>query len=298
MKTLYIVAGPTASGKTSFAIELALKLSTEIVSADSRQIFKEMDIGVARPTPTELATVRHHLIATRSVKEHYNVANYEKEALALMGNLFKNHDDVILCGGSGLYIDAVVNGIDEIPAVSEATKKELQELYGKQGVAGLQDLLLKLDPNYYKQVDLNNHRRLTRALEVCLESGKPFSSYRTGEKAKRDFTTKIFGLRRQREELIERIDQRTDLMISAGLEKEARELYPLKDLPALNTVGYKEFFSFFEGRTGRQEAVELIKIHSRQYAKRQMTWFNKTSGLTWIDLSKETDFKEIIEKIL
>lgn len=286
MKTLYIVAGPTASGKTSFAIELAQKLNTEIVSADSRQIFKEMNIGVARPTPEELAMVRHHLIATWSVMEEYNVARYEKEAMQIINSLFKNHDSLVLCGGSGMYINAIINGIDEMPDCNTEIRKELQKTFEDKGLSYLQDLLKEKDPEYFAEVDIQNHRRVMRALEVCIQTGKPFSSFRLDKKAERDFNIKILGIERNRENLVKRIDDRVDIMMQMGQKEEARELYKYKDLPSLSTVGYRELFEYFDNRLTLEQAIELIKVHTRQYAKRQMTWFRKTEGINWINFSK------------
>lgn len=286
MKTLYIVAGPTASGKTSFAIELAQKLNTEIVSADSRQIFKEMNIGVARPTPEELAMVRHHLIATWSVMEEYNVARYEKEAMQIINSLFQNHDSLVLCGGSGMYINAIINGIDEMPDCDTEIRKELQKTFEDKGLSYLQDLLKEKDPEYFAEVDIQNHRRVMRALEVCIQTGKPFSSFRLDKKAERDFNIKILGIERNREELVKRIDDRVDIMMQMGQKEESRELYKYKDLPSLSTVGYRELFEYFDNRLTLEQAIELIKVHTRQYAKRQMTWFRKTEGINWLNFSK------------
>lgn len=286
MKTLYIVAGPTASGKTSFAIELAQKLNTEIVSADSRQIFKEMNIGVARPTPEELAMVRHHLIATWSVMEEYNVARYEKEAMQIINSLFQNHDSLVLCGGSGMYINAIINGIDEMPDCDTEIRKELQKTFEDKGLSYLQDLLKEKDPEYFAEVDIQNHRRVMRALEVCIQTGRPFSSFRLDKKAERDFNIKILGIERNREELVKRIDDRVDIMMQMGQKEEAKELYKYKDLPSLSTVGYRELFEYFDNRLTLDQAIEQIKIHTRQYAKRQMTWFRKTEGINWLNFSK------------
>lgn len=295
MKTLYIVAGPTASGKTSFAIELAQKLNTEIVSADSRQIFKEMNIGVARPTPEELSMVKHHLIATWSVLEDYNVARYEKEALQIIESLFQKHDNLVLCGGSGMYINAIVNGIDEMPDCDAEIRKELQKTFEEKGLPYLQDLLKEKDPVYFSEADIQNHRRVMRALEVCFQTGKPFSSFRLDKKAERNFNIKIFGIEREREELVERIDTRVDLMMQMGQKEEARELYKYKDLPSLSTVGYRELFEYFDNRLTLDQAIEQIKIHTRQYAKRQMTWFRKTEGINWLNFSKgNINIEEII----
>lgn len=283
-KTLHIVAGPTASGKTSFAIELAKDLQTEIVSADSRQIFKEMNIGVARPSFEELKSVKHHLIATWSIKEKYNVARYEKEALEVINSLFERYENLVLVGGSGLYIDAIIKGIDYMPDISERTKNSLQQLYENGGITALQKELKKSDPEYYDIVDKQNPRRLQRALEVCLESNKPFSYYRKENKKQRDFEVNFLAIRRKREDLINRINQRVDFMMEEGLLHEVEALRKYSDLIALNTVGYKEIFEYLDNKTTLSQAVELIKIHTRQYAKRQMTWFNKKENIHWLDM--------------
>ena len=290
-KTLYIIVGATASGKTSLAIELAKHLNCEIVSADSRQIFKEMNIGVARPTVEELKTVKHHLIATWSINEEYNVARYEKEAINEINTLFKQNNYVVLVGGSGLYINAVINGIDDMPDISQQTRS--QELYEEKGLSYLQDLLKEKDIEYYNIVDKQNHRRIQRALEICLQTGKTFTSFRTANISQRDFNIKIIGIKRERQELINRINQRTNLMIEEGLVEEAKGLFDYRHLVALNTVGYKELFDYFQDNISLEEAIEQIKIHTRQYAKRQMTWFNKVPNIKWIESTNNINFNEL-----
>lgn len=283
-KTLHIIAGPTASGKTSFAIKLAKELHTEIVSADSRQIFKEMNIGVARPSVAELESVKHHLIAAWSIKEKYNVARYEQEALRIINSLFEKNDNAVLVGGSGLYIDAITEGIDFMPDISEKTKNYVQMLFENKGIMALQKELKKYDPEYYNIVDKQNHRRLQRALEVCLESNRPFSFYRKENKKQREFEVNFLAIRRNREDLINRINQRVDIMIEEGLLEEVESLREYRDLVALNTVGYKEIFDYLDNKITLSQAIELIKIHTRQYAKRQMTWFNKKQNIHWLDM--------------
>lgn len=283
-KTLHIIAGPTASGKTSFAIKLAKELHTEIVSADSRQIFKEMNIGVARPSVAELESVKHHLIATWCIKEKYNVARYEQEALSIINSLFEKYDNAVLVGGSGLYIDAIIEGIDFMPDISEKTKNYVQMLFENKGIMALQEELKKYDPEYYNIVDKQNHRRLQRALEVCLESNRPFSFYRKENKKQRGFEVNFLAIRRNREDLINRINQRVDIMIEEGLLEEVELLREYRDLVALNTVGYKEIFDYLDNKITLSQAIELIKIHTRQYAKRQMTWFNKKENIHWLDM--------------
>ncbi|MBO6117629.1 MAG: tRNA (adenosine(37)-N6)-dimethylallyltransferase MiaA [Bacteroidales bacterium] len=283
-KTLYTVIGATASGKTAYAIDLAKKLNTEIVSADSRQIFKEMNIGVARPSEEELSSVKHHLIASWSITENYNAARYEKEAIAVINQLFTKYDDVILCGGSGMYINAVINGIDDMPDTPTDLRNTLNGELKSKGLEILLEELKAKDEKYYAEVDKQNPRRVLRALEVIRLTGKPFSSFRKNENTVRNFDIKIIGLQRSREELTERINKRTDIMIKDGLTEEVRSLIPFKSLPALSTVGYRELFDYFDNKISFDQAVELIKIHTRQYAKRQMTWFRKTENVQWLTL--------------
>ena len=283
-KTLYIVIGPTASGKTAYAIELAQKLKTEIISADSRQIFKEMNIGVARPSEQELQTVKHHLIATWSITENYNVARYEREAITLINNLFTQYDDLVLCGGSGMYVNAVINGIDDMPDTPIELRNALNEELNTKGFEALLEELKMKDAKYYSEVDKQNPRRVLRALEVIRQTGKPFSEFRKNENTSRNFDIKIIGLQRSREELVKRIDKRVDIMVNDGLVDEVRSLSAYKSFPALSTVGYRELFDYFDNKTSLEEAIELIKIHTRQYAKRQMTWFRKTQNVNWVDL--------------
>lgn len=289
-KRLIVVVGPTAVGKTAECIRLAGMLGTEIVSADSRQFYKEMNIGVARPSESELATIPHHLIAHISVSQDYNAAMYERDASELIGRLFQEKDDVVLTGGSGLYVNAVCNGMDDIPDKDESIRQELNDLFDKQGLEPLQRELQEKDPEYWEIVDKRNHIRLIRALEVCRQTGRTFSSFRSQKKTKRDFDIIKIGIRRSRENLLERIYRRVDCMIGQGLIEEVRGLYGYRNLQALNAVGYKEIFDFLDGKTSLQEAVELIKINTRRYAKRQMTWFCKDKEIQWLDAEKDLDW--------
>ena len=282
MKTLIIIAGPTASGKTTFSIELAKALNTVILSADSRQFYKEMSIGTAAPTEDELSQVKHYFVHHISIEDKYDVADYERDALQLLDELFKTHDAVIMTGGSGLFIDAVCNGIDAMPDVEPEIREKVQKLYDEGGLRALQDEVQRLDPEYFALVDQQNPRRLQRALEVCYQTGQPFSSFRSGNTVQRDFDIKKYALLWDRQELIQRIDKRVDLMMEQGLLEEAKALYPKRHLNALNTVGYKELFAYFDGQCTLEEAVEQIKIHTRQYAKRQMTWLRKDNSYRWI----------------
>ena len=284
------MVGPTAVGKTAECIRLAGMLGTEIVSADSRQFYKEMNIGVARPSESELATIPHHLIAHISVSQDYNAAMYERDALEVIGKLFQEKDDVVLTGGSGLYVNAVCNGIDDIPDKDESIRQELNDLFDKQGLEPLQRELQEKDPEYWEIVDKHNHIRLIRALEVCRQTGRTFSSFRSQKKTKRNFDIIKIGIKRSRENLLERIYQRVDCMIGQGLIEEVRGLYGYRNLQALNAVGYKEIFDFLDGKTSLQEAVELIKINTRRYAKRQMTWFCKDKEIQWLDAEKDLDW--------
>ena len=297
-KTLYIVVGPTASGKTEFAIKLAQILNCEIVSADSRQIFKEMNIGVARPSEEELRTIPHHLVAVWSIKEEYNVARYENEAITIIDNLFLKYDNLVLCGGSGLYVNAVINGIDIMPNAPLNLRQSLQNELKEKGLESLLEELRTKDEEYYKEVDKQNSRRVLRALEVIRLTNKPFSSFRKNQNIKRNFDIKIIGLERNREKLVDRINKRVDLMIESGLISEAEELRPFNSCNALATVGYRELFDYFDKKTTLNEAIELIKIHTRQYAKRQMTWFRKTEGINWIKIDDIKDFTPIIYDFL
>ena len=282
MKTLIVIAGPTASGKTAFSIALANALNTVILSADSRQFYKEMSIGTAAPTEEELSQAKHYFVHHISIEDKYDVADYERDVIQLLDDLFKTHDAVIMTGGSGLFIDAVCNGIDEMPDVSVEIRTRVEDILKKGGLKALQDELQCLDPEYFAIVDQQNPRRLQRALEVCYQTGKTFTSFRSGHAVQRDFDIKKYALLWDRQELIERIDKRVDLMMEQGLLDEAKSLYPKRHLNALNTVGYKELFAYFDGDCSLIEAVEQIKIHTRQYAKRQMTWLRKDTSYHWI----------------
>ena len=281
-KILKVIEGPTASGKTALAIEWALRYGTEIVSADSRQFYKELNIGVARPSVQELAAAPHHFIACRSIFSYYSVSHYEQEALDLLNRLFERHDTVILAGGSGLYVNAVCHGIDQLPDPSPQLRQMLKEQETREGLESLQQKLKELDPVFYGQIDLQNPVRLRRALEVCLTTGKPYSSLRTNSKKTRPFLIERYVLTRPKEELHQRIEQRTDAMMQAGLLEEAKALYPHRELNALQTVGYRELFDYFDGKISLEQAVTDIKTNTRRYAKRQLTWLRKQSDVTWL----------------
>ncbi|MCM1531816.1 MAG: tRNA (adenosine(37)-N6)-dimethylallyltransferase MiaA [Bacteroides sp.] len=280
-KILKVLEGPTASGKTALAIEWALKENTEIVSADSRQFYRELNIGVARPSPEELAAVPHHFIANKSIFHYYSVSHYEQEALALLDRLFARHDTVIMAGGSGLYVNAVCHGIDELPDPAPELRQQLKEQEVREGLESLQELLKKLDPVFYEKVDLHNPVRLRRALEVCITTGKPYSSLRTATSKPRPFAIERYVLTRPKEELHDRIEKRTDLMMEAGLLNEAKTLYPHRELNALQTVGYRELFAYLDGKISLEQAVTDIKTNTRRYAKRQMTWLRRQDAV-WL----------------
>lgn len=294
MKFLIVIVGPTAVGKTSLCIDLAHELGTEIISADSRQFFREMEIGTAKPSEEELQQVTHHFVNSHSIHDKFNAGDFEREALQKIEELFQYKDCLIMTGGSGLYINAVTEGMADIPEVSLSIRKELNDRLNKEGLDVLAEELRKLDPEYYDVVDLKNPQRVTRALEVCIGTGERYSELRKNSKKKRDFGVIKIGLDRPREELYARINERMDLMIDQGLFEEARELYPYKDHYALQTVGYKEIFDFFDGVYDREEAVRLLKRNSRRYAKRQMTWFGKDQEITWFH---PDDFQDILKHV-
>ena len=290
MKHLIIITGPTASGKTDLAVNLAEHYGTEIISADSRQIFKEMRIGTAVPDKEVLLRVPHYFIQTRSVNDYYNAFMYETEVISLLENtLFPKYDTVIMCGGSMMYVDAVCNGIDLIPDPDMEIRNNLWQRFNNEGIVPLQEMLLKLDPEYYKICDLNNHKRIIKALEVSIQTGKPYSTFRTGKTKQRSFNIIKVGVNMPREVLHNRINQRVDKMIGEGLVDEARALYPLKHLNSLNTVGYRELFDYFDNKTDLSTAVELIKRNTRRYARKQISWFNGDKDLTWFQPDKVDD---------
>ncbi|MCB9305421.1 MAG: tRNA (adenosine(37)-N6)-dimethylallyltransferase MiaA [Lewinellaceae bacterium] len=275
MKFLIVIGGATATGKTTLAIQLARYFDTGILSADSRQFYREMSIGTAKPEPEELAAAQHHFIDSLSVSDDFSVGDFEREALILLDDIFKKREIAILVGGSGLFLRAVCEGLDTFPEISKETKHRVESGERSGGLAWLQNELALLDPEYLKIVDRQNPARLRRALEVCYESGAPYSGFLGGDKARRNFRCIYILLDLPRAELYDRIEQRVDLMISAGLEEEARALIPFRHRPALQTVGYEELFDYFDGKTDRNTAIEKIKQHTRNYAKRQATWFGK-----------------------
>jgi tRNA dimethylallyltransferase len=281
MSILLIVAGPTAVGKTAASIRLAQHFGTVVVSADSRQFYREMYIGTARPSPEEEAQVKHYFTGTHSIHDEVNAGRYEREALSLLEELFRQHTIVVMTGGSGLYIDAVCNGIDEMPDVSPELRQTLKAQLAEQGLPSLLERLANIDPEYYARVDRANPQRVLRAIEVIESTGMPYSAFRKGGATPRPFRIIKVGLDLPRELLYERINHRVDNMIEAGLEKEVAALYPYRHLNALQTVGYREFFDVIDGLYTREKAIELVKQHTRNYAKRQLTWFRRYPDIHW-----------------
>lgn len=287
MPLLVVISGPTAAGKTALGIALATYFSTEIISADSRQFYTEMNIGTAKPSPSELLQVPHHFIDCRSVKDgDYSVGDYERDVIQLLEKLFNTYNIIFLVGGSGLYIKAVCEGLDSFPDVPDNIKEYLNTLYETQGIAALQTMLQQRDETYYNLVDKQNHVRLLRALGVSLASDQPFSSFRTGQKSTRPFKTLHISLAPPRELLYQNINQRTKQMFADGLVEEAKALLPFRELNALNTVGYKEIFDYFDHKTDLDAAMTLVSQNTRRYAKRQFTWFNRQEDAVFMAAAK------------
>lgn len=295
LKNLIVIAGPTAVGKTALSVKLAKHFGCPIVSADSRQFYKEMSIGTAKPTEEEMDGVPHYLINNISINQPYNVGEYEKEAIQLLDELFKSHSFVILTGGSGLYIQAILNGVDEFEQIPKEIRTYLTEQYQQKGIVFLQEELKKRDEIYYHQVDLKNPQRLMRALEVCIHQQKPYSSLRTQQKKIRSFNTISLLVNMERELLYEKINQRVDMMMTGGLLDEVKKLYPYKNNNALNTVGYKELFAYIEGESTLEDAIALIKQNTRNYAKRQLTWFKNQSDFEMVHPEEIEKIKAFIE---
>ncbi len=284
--TLLVITGPTAVGKTELTIRLAQQQHAPIVSADSRQFYREMKIGTACPSDEELRQADHYFIGTLSIHDYYSVSRYEQDVLQLLPQLFAQSNLVIMTGGSGLYIDAVCKGIDPLPDPDPDIRQQVNELFKREGIEALRRQLRLLDPDFCRTTDMANHKRLIRALEVCLQTGRPFSQQLGGEAKERDFDIVKYCLVRPREDLFDRINRRVDVMMDHGLLDEAKSLYPFKHLNALNTVGYKELFDYMDGKLSLEQAVEDIKTHTRRYAKRQMTWFNRDGGYTFYELKE------------
>jgi tRNA dimethylallyltransferase len=293
--TLLILAGPTASGKTAVSIQLARHWKTEIISCDSRQMYREMSIGTAKPTKEELTQASHYLIDNLSIHDSYSAFRFEQDVLGLLAILFKKHSLVIMTGGTGLYMDAIMNGIDDIPDPDPEIRLQLKQRYEKEGLGKILVELSKLDPVFYAKVDKMNPARVLRGLEVCLTTGRPFSSFRVKINPERNFNILLAGLELPREILYERIDRRVDNMIAAGLVEEAKGLYPMRELNGLNTVGYRELFEYFDGKYDLEEAIRLIKRNSRHYAKRQITWNNRYAEMKYFSPDRVEEIIRWIE---
>ncbi|MFT3795970.1 tRNA (adenosine(37)-N6)-dimethylallyltransferase MiaA [Flavobacterium sp.] len=295
MKTLLTIIGPTAIGKTALSIRLAQHFNCEIISCDSRQFYKEMSIGTAVPEPHELAAAPHHFIHNKSIFDSYSVGDFEKEAIAQLDKLFAVNDFAVLVGGSGLYVDAVLKGFDDFPEVAENIREKVSDEYAEEGISYLQEELKKRDPEYFATVDTGNPQRMMRALKVCLATGQPYSTFLKRKKNTRNFSPIVIGLEAERPIMYDRINQRVDLMMQAGLLEEAQKLHAYKNLNALQTVGYRELFAYFDGDFTLDFAVSEIKKNTRRFAKRQMTWFRRTENAQWFDF--KYNLQDIIDYI-
>lgn len=289
MPNLIVLIGPTGVGKTELSLRLAEYFHTDIVSADSRQLYADLKIGTAAPTPEQLSRVRHHLVGTLQLTDYYSAACYEEEVMTILSELFKNKETVILTGGSMMYVDAVCKGIDDIPTVDEETRAMMLEKYEEQGLESLCAELKLMDPEYYKIVDLKNHKRVVHALEICYMTGRTYTSYRTQQKKERPFRIIKVGLTRDREELYDRINKRVDIMVEDGLLKEAEQFFPQRELNSLNTVGYKEIFNYMDGTWELPFAIDKIKQNSRIYSRKQMTWFKRDKEIKWFHPEQEQE---------
>lgn len=297
MKRLIVLLGPTGVGKTALSLNLAEHYLSPIISADSRQFFKGLEVGTAAPTTAQKDRVVHHLVGMLDVTDYYSASEFERDALNIIEDLHKSHDVLIATGGSMMYIDALCNGIDDVPTIDESLRKEVYELYEREGLEPIRAQLKVLDPDFYNEVDLKNYKRVIHALEVCLMTGKPYSSFRTQTKKERPFEIIKIGLTRDRSELYERINNRVDEMISSGLLEEVERFYPQRHLNALNTVGYKELFKYLDGEWTLDFAIEKIKQSTRIYSRKQITWFKRDKEIHWINLS-ETSEDDALKKII
>lgn len=293
MKTLIVITGPTAVGKTQLCLDLAQTLGIPIINADSRQIYRELKIGTAAPTEDQLRQVRHYFVGTLGLDDYYSASMYEQQVTALLDQLFKNSDYALLSGGSMMYIDAVCNGIDDIPTVDDHTRQLMKRRLAEEGLEALCEELKRLDPEHYEVVDRQNPRRVVHALEICHMTGQTYTSYRKAERKQRPFRIIKIALNRGREELYQRINTRVDEMMAQGLLEEARQLYPLRHLNALNTVGYKEMFSYMDGTWPLEEAVERMKGNTRRYARKQLTWFKKDPEVIWVNPEETEKIKSL-----
>lgn len=294
-KTLIVLLGPTGVGKTDISITIANHFNTVITSSDSRQVYRELSIGTAVPEKEQLEAVKHYFIHTHSIHDYFSSWEFETQTLELLAQLFQNKDQVLMVGGSMMYIDAVCNGIDDIPTIDPELRKEVFERYEKEGIESIRMQLKQLDPIFYNQVDLKNAKRVIHAVEVCLMAGKPYSELRTNSRKERDFRIIKIGLNRDREELYDRINRRVDQMIEQGLVEEAKAVFEYRHYNSLNTVGYKELFDYFEGKISLEEAIELIKRNSRRYAKRQLSWFRRDGAIQWFHPEQEREIIDFLE---
>lgn len=296
MNSLVILLGPTGVGKTELSLRLAEYFHTPILSSDSRQLYKDLTIGTAAPTIEQMQRVKHYFVGTLELTDYYNASRFEEEVVALLAELHKQHPVVLMSGGSMMYIDAVCKGIDDLPTVTPELRRELTELYEREGLEPIRAQLKLLDPVHYNQVDLKNYKRVIHALEICLMTGKPYSELRTNPRKERPFRIIKIGLNRERKELYDRINRRVEVMMEEGLLEEARRVYPLKHLNSLNTVGYKELFKYFDGEWSLDFAINKIKQDSRNYARKQLTWFRRDQEITWFHPDREADIIRHIEK--
>ena len=296
--TLIVLIGPTGVGKTELSLSIAKKYNTCIVSSDSRQLYADLKIGTAAPTPQQLAQVPHHFIGTLQLTDYYSAAQYEAECMALLEKLFQKHDTVLLTGGSMMYVDAVCKGIDDIPTVDAETRAHLQQRYEEEGLEKLCAELKIIDPEYYRIVDLKNPKRVVHALEICYMTGKTYTSFRTRSCKERPFRIIKIGLKRDREELYDRINRRVDMMMEEGLLEEAKKVYPYKHLNSLNTVGYKEIFKYLDGEWTLDFAIEKIKQNSRIYSRKQMTWFKRDEDITWFHPDQQEEILTHLNNLL
>ena len=298
MKNLIVIVGPTGIGKTDLSIDIAKEYNTEIISSDSRQVYRELKIGTAVPTDQQLSEVKHHFVGNVSIYDYYNASMFEFEVIDKLKQLHDSYNEVIMTGGSGMYINAVCNGIDELPTVDQDLRNELKERFEKEGIESLRMQLKMLDPVSYERVDLKNPKRMLKVLEVSLQTGKPYSSFLSKPKKQRDFNIIKIGLERDRVELYNRINLRVDQMVEEGLVEEARRFFPDRNLNSLNTVGYKELFDYFDGIIDLDKAIELIKRDSRHYAKKQISWFNRDKEFTWFHPDKKEEIIRFINSKL
>ena len=298
MKNLIVIVGPTGIGKTDLSIDIAKEYNTEIISSDSRQVYRELKIGTAVPADQQLSEVKHHFVGNVSIYDYYNASMFEFEVIDKLKQLHDSYNEVIMTGGSGMYINAVCNGIDELPTVDQDLRNELKERFEKEGIESLRMQLKMLDPVSYERVDLKNPKRMLKVLEVSLQTGKPYSSFLSKPKKQRDFNIIKIGLERDRVELYNRINLRVDQMVEEGLVDEARRFFPDRNLNSLNTVGYKELFDYFDGIIDLDKAIELIKRDSRHYAKKQISWFNRDKEFTWFHPDKKEEIIRFINSKL